>query len=255
MVNDLKLGGGLRTKGVSSPTDTDGPLITIITVVFNGKDSLENTILSVLNLPYDHIEFIVIDGGSTDGTIDILHQYNDSIGYWVSEKDKGIYDAMNKGWALANTKSLILFLGSGDKILSLPDLAFLRNNADKIIFGSVMLENGPFPAVANWKLKLGNTLHHQALLVPKKLHPSPPFNISYPTYADYDFHLRLFLENQKFIFAEGFTAYALPGGVSSILKVDEMVKISHKNNGIKWSWLSYLYCHYQAMRASKYFYL
>ena len=72
------------------------PLITVITVVFNGVETLEETIKSIINQIYPNVEYIIIDGGSTDGTIDIIKKYEDSIDYWVSEPDKGIYDAMNK---------------------------------------------------------------------------------------------------------------------------------------------------------------
>ncbi len=77
------------------------PLITIITVSYNAIKTIEDTILSVLSQTYPNIEYIIIDGGSTDGTLDIIKKYQDRISYWVSEADKGIYDAMNKGWHIA----------------------------------------------------------------------------------------------------------------------------------------------------------
>lgn len=76
-------------------------LFTIITVVYNGVNSLEAAILSVLNQDYDNVEYIVIDGGSTDGTQAILNKYDEFIDYWISEEDEGLYDAMNKGIKLA----------------------------------------------------------------------------------------------------------------------------------------------------------
>lgn len=92
---------------------TELPLITVITVVLNGEKYLEQTIQSVINQTYPNVEYIIIDGGSTDGTLDIIKNYEDHIDYWVSEKDKGIYDAMNKGVRVA-LGSWIGFLGSGD---------------------------------------------------------------------------------------------------------------------------------------------
>ena len=73
----------------------NSPLITIITVVYNSVSYLEETIISVVNQTYENIEYIIIDGGSTDGTIDIIRKYEAKIAYWVSEKDKGIYHTNN----------------------------------------------------------------------------------------------------------------------------------------------------------------
>ena len=93
--------GGLRTKGYFKKSYPDKPLITIITVVFNGEKYLEETIKSVINQTYDNVEYIIIDGGSTDGTLDIIKKYEDKIDYWVSEKDNGMYDALNKGFSIS----------------------------------------------------------------------------------------------------------------------------------------------------------
>ena len=94
--------GGLRTKGLCKNTTKIRPLISVITVVFNGVKTIEHTIKSVIEQTYDNVEHIIIDGGSTDTTLRILHKYDEHIDYWVSENDAGIYDAMNKGIALAN---------------------------------------------------------------------------------------------------------------------------------------------------------
>lgn len=88
------------------------PLITVITVVLNGEGHLEETMQSVLNQTYPNVEYIIVDGGSTDGTLDIIRKYGDRIDYWVSEKDKGIYDAMNKGIKVA-LGSWINFMNGG----------------------------------------------------------------------------------------------------------------------------------------------
>jgi glycosyltransferase involved in cell wall biosynthesis len=89
------------------------PLITVITVVYNGIDFIEKTILSIINQTYKKIEFIIIDGGSTDGTVDIIRKYDKSITKWISEPDRGISDAFNKGVKLA-TGDYINFQGDGD---------------------------------------------------------------------------------------------------------------------------------------------
>ena len=89
------------------------PLVTVVTVVLNNKDGLEKTIKSVINQTYPNVEYIVIDGGSTDGTLDVIRRYENYIDYWISESDEGIYDAWNKGLKLF-LSNWISFLGAGD---------------------------------------------------------------------------------------------------------------------------------------------
>lgn len=113
--------GGLRTTGYFKQSLPDKPLITVITVVFNGDQHLEETIQSVINQTYDNVEYIIIDGGSIDSTVDIIRKYENEIDYWVSEPDAGLYDAMNKAIILANGKWLSMMncfdTFSGDNIL------------------------------------------------------------------------------------------------------------------------------------------
>lgn len=87
--------------------------ISVITVCYNTASTIEKTILSVLNQTYPDIEYIIIDGGSTDGTIDIIKKYVDKIAYWISEQDDGLYDAMNKGIRIASG-DYINFMNAGD---------------------------------------------------------------------------------------------------------------------------------------------
>lgn len=97
-----RLEGGLRIKGFFKNSSPDLPLVSIITVVRNGETYLEETIKSVINQKYDNVEYILIDGGSTDKTLDIITKYENYIDYWVSGSDEGIYDAMNKGINIAS---------------------------------------------------------------------------------------------------------------------------------------------------------
>lgn len=114
--------GGLRTKGwfksVSGAVHgaSPAPLITVITVTFNAAKTLEQTILSVINQGYPNVEFIIVDGGSKDETLDILRKFEHAIDYWVSEPDKGIFDAWNKGVSLSSG-DWIAFLGADDVYL------------------------------------------------------------------------------------------------------------------------------------------
>ena len=119
----------------------DHSLITIITVAYNSATIIEQTILSVISQTYPRIEYIIIDGGSTDGTIDIIKKYSDRITYWISEPDKGIYDAMNKGIKKATGK-WINFMNCGDTFYDNYVIENILNNINKnidIIYGNTNL--------------------------------------------------------------------------------------------------------------------
>ncbi len=149
--------GGLRTRGYfkegdclaqSSPETISGqcPLFTIITVVLNGAKTLERTILSVINQSYDNVEYLIIDGASTDGTLDILGKYGQSIDYWVSEPDGGIYDAWNKALKCASG-DWICFLGGddcfADKSVLSRIVPFIPGAypPERLVYGSVAVAN------------------------------------------------------------------------------------------------------------------
>lgn len=112
-----KFEGGRRTRETPKQSQPGKPLVSIITVVFNGVATLEDTIRSVMHQTYDNIEYIVIDGGSSDGTQDLIRKYDAQVDYWLSERDRGIYDAMNKGVALA-TGEYIGMLNADDFLAS-----------------------------------------------------------------------------------------------------------------------------------------
>ena len=165
--------GGLRTRGYSKKSTSEKPLVSIITVVFNGEDYLEQTIQSVINQTYENIEYIIIDGGSNDNTVNIIHKYDEFIDYWISEEDSGIYDGMNKGISLA-TGDWFNFLNCSDyfvdnevlkKIFSLKrenitvlygDVLILKENNDSYLHKSIILETDK-------SLKKGMLVCHQAI--------------------------------------------------------------------------------------------
>lgn len=239
--------GGLRTTGYFKQSLPDKPLITVITVVFNGDQHLEETIQSVINQTYDNVEYIIIDGGSIDGTVDIIRKYERQIDYWVSEPDGGIYDAMNKGWLLANSNAFILFINSGDLVITLPN--FKNLNPANVYVGSVKLSDGRmFNNKINFRLYFGNTIHHQALLINKHISPKPPFNIKYKTYADFDFNQRLYRNKCNIEFIDGLSSYFAPAGESKDLHIFEMSTIVYNNYGFYWFLLSFIYLTYQSLK-------
>jgi len=124
------------------------PTVSIVTVVYNRVNQLEETILSVLNQQFDKFEYIIIDGGSTDGTIDLIRKYEDRIAYWISEKDKGIYDAMNKGIDAAKGK-WINFMNCGDRFMpdALSSVFSEDHNGADIVFGDTIIRYPTFETV------------------------------------------------------------------------------------------------------------
>lgn len=213
--------------------------ISVITVVKNGASHLEETILNVIEKKSTaEIDFLIIDGGSTDGTQEIIKKYSDQISYWVSEQDTGIYDAMNRGWAAAADNSFIMFLGAGDRIISLPNKMDCLAHAD-VLYGSVQMgEKMLFKSRADYHLNMYNSLHHQALLVNKALHPAPPFNCRYRVYADFDFNQRLKKNGANFFYSPDFIGYAHPGGVSDRGCFAESLSVISANYGFMWSVLA-----------------
>ena len=117
--------GGLRCRAVVKKSGPDKPLVSIVTVVLNGARHIESTIKSVLSQSYPNIEYLIIDGGSTDDTLDIIRKYEGAIDYWRSGPDQGLYDAMNKGISLANGDLIgilnaddVLYADSAERIVS-----------------------------------------------------------------------------------------------------------------------------------------
>lgn len=190
--------GGKRLKGI--PVEMSAPpLVSIVTVVFNGAAELESTILSVLGQTCSNLEYIIIDGGSTDGTLDVIGKYDDIIGYWVSEKDKGIYDAMNKGLEAACGK-WIYYLNCGDSF-SYSDVVekasgALADTKAPIVAGFVLVNSTdsnisrlPLPAVADTSARslFKRRFCHQALFVLREAYLAHHgFDLNFPTFADFD---------------------------------------------------------------------
>ncbi|VEP13236.1 hypothetical protein H1P_190035 [Hyella patelloides LEGE 07179] len=122
--------GGLRTQGLYRNSLNQLPLVSVITIVFNGEKYLEQTIQSIVNSSYPNLEYIVIDGGSTDNSLAIIKKYEDDLDYWVSEPDRGIYDAMNKG-TIAASGDYTLHINADDLLFDSQCLATVINEIQK----------------------------------------------------------------------------------------------------------------------------
>ena len=199
---------------------TELPLISVITVVYNGAKCLEETILSVINQTYPNVEYIIIDGGSTDTTLDIIKKYEDYIDYWVSEKDKGIYDAMNKGIDLANGK-WINFMNAGDRFSNYSTIINTCININMnfdVIYSDVEIDFGKFTVVKKplilEKMDLGMTFHHQSCFVKTHLMKQYKFDTTYKLAADYNFFYTLYQSGNVFYYFNKPISKVIPDGVS-----------------------------------------
>lgn len=173
------------------------PIITVITVCYNAVNELEKTMLSVLNQTYDNIEYIIIDGASTDGTVDIIKKYADRINYWVSETDNGVYDAMNKGVKTA-TGEWINYMNAGDVFIDNSVISNLFQNsiADNygIVFGNTLFLRKDKQTVVRYG---DNPCHkvmpscHQSIFCRRSFLVKYPFDLKYKTAADYNFFFQL----------------------------------------------------------------
>ena len=180
--------------------------ISIITVVYNSVQLIERTIKSIIHQSYSNLEYIIIDGGSYDGTVDVIKKYERNIQKWISEPDKGIYDAMNKGIHLANG-DYILFINSGDELYNNEVLSkiFINNlNAD-VIYGDTSITDihgnligkrrlRPPKRLSYKSFKKGMLVSHQSFIVKKTI--APNYNLDYKYSADYDWCIRI-LKNAK----------------------------------------------------------
>ncbi len=185
------------------------PLISLVTVVYNGMNTLEKTILSVVQQTYTNIEYIIIDGGSTDGTVELIKKYEGFVTHWVSEKDDGIYHAMNKGISLCRGE-LIGIINSDDWYE--PDAvehivaAFEKNQEKKIFHGDRfdIEENGTKqlrrfnPSVLKLKY-FGMTYNHPSFFVKREVYSDYLFNQNLRALSDYQFILTIYLNHPEWI--------------------------------------------------------
>jgi len=228
----------LQGKSVYSGT-ADAPLVSVVTVVFNNKDGLEKTILSVRAQTYKNIEFVIIDGGSKDGTQDIIRKHEQSIDYWMSEPDKGISDAFNKGIAKIHGE-WVIFLNADDsfsgptvldemskQFYNAPVVTGFARSGQKLIPKRV-LRNAD-------SLTVRVMVSHQASIIRTSLFETyGVFDISYKVRMDYEFWLRV-LRNEKFHFIDQILVEFAPGGASATnwkKYFAEELRANKKNLGI-----------------------
>ena len=222
------------------------PLVSIITVVYNGEKYLEQTIQSVINQSYKNIEYLIIDGGSTDGTLDIIKKYENNISYWISEPDRGLYDAMNKGIKLAKGE-LIGMINSDDwyeeDAVETMVKAYL-NNPQKTIFHA---DRYDIDEEGNRKIRkfnhsvfkfkyYGMTYNHPSMFITPKEYNLHLYNIHLRSLSDYQFVLEALLRDKNTLhyINKAIVNYRLDGISAQLPKIKSLKEgfTARKNAGL-----------------------
>lgn len=216
------------------------PLLSIVTVTRNCERTLERTLASVQRIKTPLIQYIVIDGASTDSTLAIISRHSDIVDVLVSERDSGIYNAMNKGAALASG-DYILFLNGDDHLLSEEfnqAVALLSRQRPEVLScrSEEVSETGEplgLLKLSTWRLFFFNTVPHLATFVRTDLQKKYKFREQFKIAADYDLFLRLFLRHHRFSTSELITATHYRGGFSgnTSLTILECRQIRKENLG------------------------
>lgn len=198
--------------------------ISIITVCYNSVKTIERTIKSVLKQAYDELEYIIVDGGSTDGTLDIIRKYKMNLSVWISEPDKGLYDAMNKGLAKASG-DVFAFLNSDDyyteNVLSRVSEYFQTGDVDMVsgnmyICAEGTVEKAVYDKSSKENLFFGVMYPHPALFAKRELYLKyGGFDTSYKIAADSDWVMKVCLGGAKVLCVDDYFTYFSGGGISS----------------------------------------
>jgi glycosyltransferase involved in cell wall biosynthesis len=221
------------------------PKLSVITIVYNNVQDIERTMLSVLNQTYKNIEYIVIDGGSTDGTKELIAKYQSQLTKYLSEPDKGIYDAMNKGLALASG-DYVLFMNSGDEIYAPITVAEVFDSSDSadIYYGETEMFDAQWrslgqrrhcaPEVFNWRsFRYGMSISHQAIYVRRSI--VEPFDLRYKYSADIDWIIKAAKRASSIVNTHMYVAKYLVGGISKkkhLASLKERFRIFTKYYGL-----------------------
>lgn len=217
--------GGLRIRGINKKGSAEKPLVSIITVTKNSAAHIEKTINSVLNQTFNNIEYIIIDGESNDDTLNIVRKYNDKIAYWLSEKDKNLYDAMNKGIKYC-TGDIVGIVNSDDWLerdaVEAIVRVFLQNPSIDLVHGNLNArkENGDVecvlkPRLYKFAFYISLPFYHPTCFLTKKTYLQfGVFNIMYSIVADYELILRLEKNNVKMLYLDKVISNMSPSGIS-----------------------------------------
>lgn len=241
---------------------TTDPLLSIITIVLNDRVGFQLTMESVVNQTLTNYEYLVIDGGSTDGTQEAILKHASCITKWISEPDNGIYDAMNKGLSQANG-TWILFLNAGDKFFAPHTLEHIFSSGlpekSDVIFGDVIIKYQGLQK----ERKAGQLRHihrgmqfsHQSCLIRTFLVKSEPFDPTYTLTADYKLIYSLYFKGYRFTYHDKVISCITAGGISDTARMIVLKEYERIVRSTSVSWMHSAYFSWMRMRAVTVFYI
>ena len=230
-----KVQGGTRLAGRMQLSTAEQPLVSIVTVVFNGAATLPFTMESVFGQDYPNIEYIVVDGGSTDGTVDLLRANDHRIAYWVSERDKGIYDAMNKGVSLCSGEWVGLINADDryarDTVQRVVEAVRSRPEVN-VVHGDIWLE---FPDGKRTLKRARNSgfllkywemvLNHPSFFVRRSFYQGRPFDDKLKVSADHKWTYMAYRDyKESFLYLPVPMAHFAVGGASMSVPLHKVLK-------------------------------
>jgi len=223
-------------------------LFSIITVTYNASRRIERTLQSVISQTYPAIEYIIIDGNSTDGTLELVNKYRSSIAHCISEPDKGLYDAMNKGLRLASG-DYVWFINAGDRLYSettvreivdridagnLPDILYGETGIIDPQGNSLGMRRLKAPESLSWKsFRMGMLVCHQSFIVKRTI--AVPYDLQYRLTADFDWCIRCLKKANTVFNTRLVLSQFLEAGLSAVHRKDslkERYRIMCKNYGM-----------------------
>ena len=198
------------------------PMVSVITVVFNGVEYLQQAITAVANQTYPNVQHIIIDGASTDGTISVIEHNQSRLAFWKSEPDRGVYDAMNKGIEVVTDPESYIVFANADDSLNSPDAieqVIARSGGEDLVYGKMVFTDGNVSGVLGREVELSDlareTLCHPATLVRRRVFDElGKFDTDFRIAADYDFIVRAFAAGVTTKFVDVIVSRMRMGGLS-----------------------------------------
>ena len=238
----------MENEPVNITIENKKPIVSIITACLNAENTIEQTIQSVVEQTYSNIEYFIIDGGSTDGTLNLIKKYENHIAKWISEPDSGVYDGMNKG-IIHSTGNILCFLNSGDLLY---DKDVIKNVVDRFldnnvygVYGNVEVLNDyrKDKLVRGCKVTPNKLLYrhicHQALFVRRFLfYEVGMYSTSFRLASDHEFIIKSIKKYpDKFVYVDEIFAKYRDGGMSckmmDKMKLEELKILSSNYNIIQ----------------------